>query len=120
MKALNPPLGDPVLKATLHQAWNEVFGQTNPLVGHQLSAEEWAASLEYPEMDLVSVKKISKLLDISEKTIWDWLYRNRKQPKMDPLPYYRLGGLVRFSVKEVMAWVQRRRVRIVPIGKNWQ
>lgn len=61
--------------------------------------------------ELVSVKTLSRLLDISEKTIWDWIYKNRRRPTLDPIPYYKLGGLVRFNLVEVRAWVERRKVR---------
>jgi predicted DNA-binding transcriptional regulator AlpA len=70
------------------------------------------ASLIEPE--LVSVKTLGRLLDISEKTIWDWIYKNRRQSSLDPLPYHKLGGLVRFNLKEVRQWVDRRRVRPTP------
>jgi excisionase family DNA binding protein len=63
--------------------------------------------------DLVSVRTLSRLLDISEKTIWDWIYKNRRCPTLDPIPYYKLGGLVRFSLRDVRAWVERRKVRPV-------
>lgn len=64
--------------------------------------------------ELVSVKTLSRLVDISEKTIWDWIYKNRCRPTLDPIPYYKLGGLVRFNLHEVRAWVDRRKVRPVP------
>lgn len=63
------------------------------------------------EPELVSVKTLGRLLDISEKTIWDWIYKNRRKPSFDPLPYHKLGGLVRFNLKEVHQWVDRRRIR---------
>jgi excisionase family DNA binding protein len=63
------------------------------------------------EPELVSVKTLSRLLDISEKTIWDWIYKSRRQPTLDPIPYYKLGGLVRFNLEDVRAWVARRKVR---------
>ena len=66
------------------------------------------------EPELVSVKTLSKIMEVSQKTIWDWLYKNRKTPSMDPLPYHKLGGLVRFKRAEVMAWVERRKVRSLP------
>ena len=62
--------------------------------------------------DLVSVKTLSRLLDISEKTIWDWMYKDRRAPTLDPIPYYKLGALVRFSIRDVRAWVDRRKVRV--------
>jgi predicted DNA-binding transcriptional regulator AlpA len=58
------------------------------------------------------VRTLSRLIDVSEKTIWDWIYRNRKHPSSDPLPYHKLGGLVRFKLKDVMAWVDRRQIRV--------
>jgi len=65
-----------------------------------------------PDTGLVSIGKLAQLLDCSPKTIRDWLYKGRKQPIADPLPYYRLNGLVRFRLQEVRAWIERRRVRI--------
>jgi hypothetical protein len=64
------------------------------------------------EAELVSIRTLSRLLDCSPKTVRDWLYKDRKNPNADPLPYYRVGGLVRFKLKEVTAWVDRRRVRV--------
>ena len=65
--------------------------------------------------ELVSVRTLSRLLDISEKTIWDWIYKSRRQPTLDPMPYYKLGGLVRFNLCDIRKWVDRRKVRLVPI-----
>jgi predicted DNA-binding transcriptional regulator AlpA len=67
------------------------------------------------DSELVSVKTLSRLLDISEKTIWDWIYRSRRQPTFDPIPYHKLGGLVRFSRREIRAWIDRRKVRPTPL-----
>ena len=64
------------------------------------------------EAELVSIRKLARLLDCSPKTVRDWLYKERKNPSADPLPHYRVGGLVRFKLKEVTAWVDRRRVRV--------
>lgn len=66
------------------------------------------------DSELVSVKTLSRLLDISAKTIWDWIYRSRRQPTFDPIPYHKLGGLVRFSLRDIRAWVDRRKVRPTP------
>ena len=72
--------------------------------------------MENYELEMVSVKTLGRMIDVSPKTIWDWLYRNRKAPGMDPLPYHKLGGLVRFNVKEVRAWVDRRRIRVTRVA----
>jgi hypothetical protein len=68
------------------------------------------------ESGLVSVARLAQLLDCSPKTVRDWLYKDRKQLSVDPLPYYRLHGLVRFKLQEVRAWIERRRVRVSPIA----
>ena len=72
-----------------------------------------AMSVNEPE--LVSVKTLSRLLDISEKTIWDWIYKSRRQATLDPIPYYKLGALVRFSLPDIRAWLDRRKVRPSPL-----
>jgi hypothetical protein len=61
---------------------------------------------------LVSVAKLAQLLDCSPKTIRDWMYKNRLTPSTDPLPFYKIGGLIRFNMNEVIAWVLRHRVRV--------
>ena len=68
------------------------------------------------EPELVSIRNLARLLDCSPKTVRDWLYKDRKNTSADPLPYYRVGGLVRFKLKEVTAWVDRRRVRVSPLA----
>jgi len=62
--------------------------------------------------ELLSTKRLALMLDCSPKTVRDWLYKDRKNPNTDPLPYYRVQGLVRFRLQEVLAWVERRRVRV--------
>jgi hypothetical protein len=69
------------------------------------------------ERELVSIKTLSTLIATPEKTIRDWVYRSRKNPTFDPLPYHKLGGLVRFRLKDVHAWIDRRRIRPVPMVK---
>jgi hypothetical protein len=68
------------------------------------------------ESGFVSVVTLAHLLDCSPKTVRDCLYRSRKQMSADPLPYYRLHGLVRFKLQEVHAWIERRRVRVSSIA----
>jgi excisionase family DNA binding protein len=64
--------------------------------------------------ELLSTRKLAQLLDCSPKTVQDWLYKDRKTPSLDALPYYRVGGLVRFRLGDVLAWIERRRVRVGP------
>jgi excisionase family DNA binding protein len=65
--------------------------------------------------ELISIKTLAERLDCSPKTIRDWMYRHRKVPMPDPLPYYRVGGLIRFRIAEVAAWIERRRVRVTSL-----
>jgi hypothetical protein len=74
------------------------------------------ANFESLEPELLSVRKLARILDCSPKTVRDWLYKERKKPGTDPLPYYRLNGLVRFRLREVMVWIERRRVRVSTLG----
>jgi predicted DNA-binding transcriptional regulator AlpA len=67
--------------------------------------------------ELVTIKTLSSLIDTPEKTIRDWIYRSRKQPTFDPLPYHRLGGFVRFRLTDVHSWIDRRRIRPNPMVK---
>ncbi len=66
--------------------------------------------------ELLSIKRLALVLDCSPKTVRDWMYKNRRTPASDPLPYYRVGGLVRFRLDDVMAWIDRRRVRVSPFS----
>jgi excisionase family DNA binding protein len=65
--------------------------------------------------ELISIKTLAERLDCSPKTIRDWMYRHRRAPLPDPLPYYRVGGLIRFRIAEVTAWIERRRVRVTSL-----
>ncbi len=67
--------------------------------------------------ELVSIKTLAGMLDCSPKTIRDWMYKNRRAPTTDPLPYYRLGGLVRFRLVEVKAWIDRRRSKVYALSR---
>jgi predicted DNA-binding transcriptional regulator AlpA len=62
--------------------------------------------------ELVSIRRLAQVLDCSPKTVRDWMYKNRRAPTSDPLPYYRVGGLVRFRMNEIMTWIDRRRIRV--------
>jgi len=67
------------------------------------------------EAEWMSVRTLANLLDISDKTIWDWIYKSRRQLLFDPIPYYKLGGLVRFNRDEIHAWIERRKIRPAPL-----
>jgi excisionase family DNA binding protein len=71
-----------------------------------------STSVEGIGPELLSTKTLAEILDCSPKTVQNWIYKSRKTPCSDPLPYYRLGGLIRFKLSEVLRWIERRRVRV--------
>ena len=47
-------------------------------------------------LPLLSAKRLSELLDIKEKTLYDWARTGK-------IPCHRINGLVRFNLNEVLA-----------------
>lgn len=50
------------------------------------------------DIELVTIKEISRLLNIAEKTIY-------KMAAEERIPAYKLGGSWRFSIEEVQRWL---------------
>lgn len=59
-----------------------------------------------PTAKLLSKKELASYLGVSKSTI-ERLVRGRK------IPFYRIGGSVRFSIDEVMAYIQKNRVEVI-------
>ena len=47
----------------------------------------------------VTVKKVSEILDANEKTIYSWA-------ETGIIPCYKLNGLLRFKLEEVVEWAK--------------
>ncbi|MFH1381235.1 MAG: helix-turn-helix domain-containing protein [Candidatus Omnitrophota bacterium] len=58
--------------------------------------------------ELFSPQQLAKLLGISKKTVYDWIFTKK-------IPYYKVGRLVRFNPDEICRWLQERKVE--PYGK---
>jgi PTS system nitrogen regulatory IIA component len=56
----------------------------------------------------LTVRDVSELLDVSEKTVYRWLNERR-------LPGYRMSGQYRFSRAEVLEWATANKLN-VPVG----
>ena len=56
--------------------------------------------------ELVSVQTLSRLLDVKEKTIREWVLKRK-------IPYHKLGKLVRFHLSEIRAWYQAQKMEIL-------
>lgn len=55
----------------------------------------------------LSVNDVSRLLNVSEKTVYRWVQRGK-------LPAYRLGQQLRFNRAELLEWATARRVSLSP------
>lgn len=55
------------------------------------------------ETDLVDVNAVALHLDVSARTVYEWVATGR-------FPARRLGNILRFSLAEVDAWVEARRI----------
>jgi excisionase family DNA binding protein len=53
---------------------------------------------------LVDPKEAARLLAISQRTLWKWTFEAQSA-----LPYVRVGRLVRYSVGDLMRWIESRR-----------
>lgn len=57
----------------------------------------------YMERRYIGPKEIAEYLGFSIDTIYDWIYRKK-------IPYYKMGRLVRFDLREIEKWTQDKRV----------
>jgi excisionase family DNA binding protein len=42
------------------------------------------------------------MLSVNKRTIYDWVYEKR-------IPYYKIGGILRFSSDEIDNWLKKKR-----------
>lgn len=50
---------------------------------------------------LLKIGELSELLQVSKKTIYGWVHDNY-------IPYFKLGGAVRFREKDIEVWLNKR------------
>jgi excisionase family DNA binding protein len=55
--------------------------------------------------DLLTVTQVSKMLNVSPKTVYLWC-------DLHIIPHYRLGGSIRFDLDEIKAWVKSCKVPV--------
>jgi excisionase family DNA binding protein len=61
------------------------------------------------KMKLVSVRELSEILDIKEKTLYHLVSEGK-------IPYYRIGKLVRFKRDEIDSWIESK--KSIPLKKR--
>lgn len=54
------------------------------------------------QIPTLTVKDLQELFGVDRTTIYDW--------RKSGLPYYKLGGSVRFKEEEVLQWVENQKV----------
>lgn len=55
-------------------------------------------------VELISIPILSRMLGVPVKTIRAWVYKRE-------IPYYKLGKLVRFNLKDIKVWVESKKVQ---------
>lgn len=55
--------------------------------------------------EMVSIDEISNYLDVEVSTVYAWVHTRQ-------IPYYKIGRLVKFKLKEIEQWVDEKRVGI--------
>ncbi|MGI9072746.1 MAG: helix-turn-helix domain-containing protein [Bryobacteraceae bacterium] len=112
-----PPVRTGLTLLCIFAGWSAyIFVRSKRCMDIEHVKRSFTASDEPPR--LVSVRILGRSLDISEKTIWDWIYRSRKEVTLDPIPYYKVGALVRFKVEDIRGWLERRKVRPVRLNDS--
>ena len=53
-------------------------------------------------MKMLNIQKLSSLLNVKPKTIYDWVHKKR-------IPYYKLEGNIRFSEDEILKWLKSKK-----------
>ena len=56
-----------------------------------------------PRQLLLTVRQVAKLLSVSDRTVWA-----HTAPR-GPIPAVRIGGAVRYALKDLEAWIQQAR-----------
>lgn len=54
------------------------------------------------QIPTMTIKDLQELFNVDRTTIYEW--------RRAGLPYYKLGGSVRFKEEEVLEWIERQKV----------
>ena len=57
-----------------------------------------------PEKRFIGPKELSDYLDVSVNTVYSWTH-------MRQIPHVKMGKLVKFDLKEIDKWVDKKRVK---------
>lgn len=62
-------------------------------------------------MKLVNIKELASFLNIKESTVYAWVHNGT-------IPFYKLNGLLRFNMEEIMEWVKNSKADSPKIPKS--
>ena len=54
-------------------------------------------------MKLINVSQLAEMLNVSEKTIYDWKHKGK-------IPGYKLWGCLRFKPDEIEKWLKTKKI----------
>lgn len=70
-------------------------------MNNHLSNTQHSSIKIFDNQNLLTTEQLSELLQVSEKTIRDWVYKRK-------IPFKRVGRLIRFCKSEITAWINRK------------
>ena len=56
-----------------------------------------------PEKRFIGIKECAEYLDVGINTIRTWVWQRK-------IPFVKMGRLIKFDLKELEAWIKKRRV----------
>lgn len=65
----------------------------------------YMATQTVPQATLIDIGELCRLLGVRES----WVYRRTAKGHPDPLPFVKIGGLLRFDPVDIEAWLSRQR-----------
>ena len=54
--------------------------------------------------NFIDINQLSTLLSVKPATIYGWIHEER-------IPYYKINRLVRFNLKEISEWLEKKKYR---------
>lgn len=63
----------------------------------------------------IDINQLSEFLNVKPATIYSWIHEER-------IPYYKINRLVRFNLKEIVEWLEKKKYRgnakLVPLKRR--
>ncbi len=63
----------------------------------------------WPMGRFLGVKELSEYLGVARGTVYQWVHEQK-------IPYYKIGGLVKFEQEKIDRWIKKREVR----ARDWR